>query len=57
MVQNLFNPISTGALLKGAAYKQSSSTYAIADTDYHGYLSTEGKYKESQIGVAKDAGI
>ncbi len=56
MVQNLFNPISTGALLKGAAYKQSSSTYAIADTDYHGYLSTEGKYKESQIGVANDNG-
>lgn len=56
MVLNLFMPVSSGALLKGAAYKQSSRTYAVADTDYHGYLSTELKYGESQIGVANDNG-
>lgn len=56
MVLNLFTPVSSGALLKGSAYKQSSRTYAVADTDYHGYLSTEQRYGKSQIGVADDNG-
>ena len=57
MVKNLFRPLTDNTtLVKGSAYKQASRTYAIADTDYHGYVTANSYFLESSIGVANDKG-
>lgn len=57
MIKNLFIPLTDGTtLVKGSAYKQPSQTYAIADTDFHGYLTANTYYAESSVGVANSKG-
>ena len=57
MVKNLFYTLTDGTtLVKGSAYKQASRTYAIADTDYHGFVTVNSYFLESSIGVANEKG-
>lgn len=58
MVINLMRLIGSNKLPKGGEYKQPASTYAITDTDYHGYLAPGNitTYTASRVGVADSNG-